>query len=79
MDGVCKDVVPAGSFIVVKNYGFNNSALLRRNADHREECCHVKVRLMNGWEDAAREWFVDGSLEFERCISGTDEMRVKLG
>ena len=55
MDGVCKDVVPAGSFIVVKNYGFNNSALLRRNADHREECCHVKVRLMNGWEDAARE------------------------
>ena len=78
MDGICNAVVPTGSFSVVKNNGFNNRALLRRNADHREECHPVKVRLIDGWADGVKGWFVDGSLYFERCISGTDVMRVKL-
>ena len=79
MDGICNAVVPAGSFSVVKNYGFNYSALLRRTADHREECHHIKVRLIDGWADGVKGWFVDGSLGLERCISGADAMRIKLG
>ena len=79
MDGICNAVVPTASFSVVKNYGFNNSALLRRDVNHREECHLVKVRLLDGWADGVKGWFVDGSLDFERCISGADAMRVKLG
>ena len=79
MGGTLNAVVPARRFSVLKNSGFNNSATLRRNADHRQKWHHVKVRLIDDWADGVEGWFVDGSLGFERCISGTDAMHAKLG